>query len=177
MDLDQFLRDMQAAYVMEFKAAYSHQVELRGDISSEVPLDASLLYGDVFVADFLDRKSEPNTAIEFVPDAEVFRGPATFVDGDLSVEFDSVSWDNMTLSFPPGLIQAANLNSWFNRWLDVDRDPGDLSVTSGIIHSVSVTRGGISVDFGTAPSEAAVELLELLRAHGAGDVHVTRSRN
>ncbi len=83
----------------------------------------------------------------------------------------------MTFHFSTGALAEVSLETWFDRWLDVERIPESGSVTTGIIHSMVVGTDSLSIDFGTAPIAAAEELLELLWAEGAQFVRVESSRN
>lgn len=178
MDLDQFLSDMQSAYVAEFVAVYSAEQQRHESIASEIALEISGgVYRNVYVADFVVQQDGSRSIIELGPTDRTVLGPAIFEDHGFAVHFDAVSWDAMTFQLPRRTSLDGALDPWFDRWLDVNRVPQSGVIIAGIIHSVVIGPDGISVDFGTAPAIAAEELLAILRDHGARAVQVTSSRD
>lgn len=177
MDLDQFLVELQSAYLAEFVAVYSAELQSGDNIGSEIALEvASGVYRNLYVADFVVQQNGSPSIIELAPtDGTVF-GPAEFEERDFTVHFDAVSWDAMMFKLPDGVLLDDALEPWFVRWLDVNREPESGAITTGIIHSVVIDGDAISVDFGTAPAIAAKELLALIRDHGVQTVQVTSSR-
>ena len=98
--------------------------------------------------------------------------------GALTLHVFRLRWDDVVLHHDlPDLPEDA-LEGWFERWFNVHEPEGeDEPFPSDRLHSASVAPGAVSVDFGTAPSAALVELVSLLEAAGAKAVQIDASRD
>jgi hypothetical protein len=87
-------------------------------------------------------------------------------------------WNSFEVVYPDEVDLGSGFTQWFERWLDVDdAQVPDEDGLAGVIHSVTVpgpflTGWGFSVDMGSAPVSAVIELLALpaLRQVGAVDI-------
>ncbi|MBK8000481.1 MAG: hypothetical protein IPK15_17625 [Verrucomicrobia bacterium] len=88
------------------------------------------------------------------------------------VNFSDVSWENVSVSFDAPSFDLAQLGGWLSRWIDeADERTTDESGLLGVIHSISWDSspiGGwkISIDFGSAPVECALEFIEKIQRQG-----------
>lgn len=177
MELAAFIDDLRSAYVQEFVATFSREKAKNADFFSEIGLEISgSVHKGLYVVDFVRRVEGSNTVVELGETPRTFRGPASFSIGGMPVEFDSVSWDAVEVSAEPTIIWSQDLEAWFERWLDTEKTPKDGDVVTGIIHSVAITDSGVQIDFGTAPPEAALELISLIRENGARSIHFGNAR-
>ena len=91
----------------------------------------------------------------------------------LEVTLHPFVWNGLEFRLDGNLADDARLLAWMDRWMDVaESKPRNENQLSEIVHNVTQperTRGGwsFSVDFGSAPLDAFVELIEVLRASGA----------
>lgn len=177
MELAAFIDDLRSAYVQEFVATFSREKAKNAGFYSEIGFKITgPVHKGLYVVDFVRRAEGSDTVVELGETPKTFRGPASFESDGLSVEFDSVSWDAVEVSAEPSIVWSQDFEAWFERWLDAEKTPNDGEVVTGIIHSVAITNSGLQIDFGTAPPEAALELIELLRHNGARSVHIENAR-
>lgn len=90
----------------------------------------------------------------------------------VAVELGGVSWEEVSISFEASQFDLSRLGSWLSRWIDeIDERATDESGLIGVIHSISWDsspngRWRISIDFGSAPVECAVEFIDELQRQG-----------
>ena len=118
-------------------------------------------------------------AIDFVmgrEDHKFAEAQAQEVEVNASVELDGlplqvgkVRWDHLEVFVDSGAVPDAELLAWTRRWL-TEREGLKPTQFGGIVHRVDVTRflAGfcVTVDMGSAPMAALVELVRLLRKIG-----------
>lgn len=105
---------------------------------------------------------EPNLAFE----------PKGFSFGSFQVEVYPFAWCRVQIAFdkPPASVQQ--IEGFITRWLDVeDKNEGDPDGVHGAIHSATqIETDGtwwfLTADFGTAPPDVLIELIELLAGQG-----------
>src|SRR4051794_34280994 len=91
----------------------------------------------------------------------------------LEVTLHPFVWNGLEFRLDGDLADEAALLAWMDRWMDVpETKPKDENRLSQIVHNVTQperTQSGwsFSVDFGSAPLDAFVELIEVVRASGA----------
>jgi hypothetical protein len=105
-------------------------------------------------------------------------GPATaaepfehVLEGGLRVSGTSVGWEAFDVSFSSETFAVAALDGWLRLWLDVDEvlgvdKHGLARVVHGLAWEADADRWRITADLGSAPVEAALELLGVLAANG-----------
>lgn len=104
-------------------------------------------------------------ASAFAPVRESWQG--------LDVTLHPFVWNGLEFRLDGELADDAGLIAWMDKWMDIaDKKPKDENRLSQIVHNVTQpqrTQGGwsFSVDFGSAPLDALVELIEVVRASGA----------
>ena len=92
---------------------------------------------------------------------------------DLEVTLHPFVWNGLEFRLDGDLADEAALLAWMDKWMDIpERRPKDENRLSQIVHNVTQperTQSGwsFSVDFGSAPLDAFVELIDVVRASGA----------
>ncbi len=177
MDLVTFVNELRSAYVQEFVATFQQETGKEGELFSELTiLSSGGSYRQLYVVDFMRRFEGKNIIVEIGLTPSAIKGPANFEFKGKQVTFDAVSWDAIEISGQPPIEWSPDFEIWFARWLDPNRVPDDGEVVTGIIHSVGFIEGGIQIDFGTAPSKAAIELIELLQDNGIEAIRLANAR-
>jgi hypothetical protein len=101
---------------------------------------------------------EPEHVLQFAPFSGVF--------GRMTLGVEALRWDVVAVHHD--LPVAPQLDKWFQRWFDPEDERHDPSARlGGIIHSLNVIPGVVSIDFGSAPAEALWQLLEHFDMAGA----------
>ena len=91
----------------------------------------------------------------------------------LDVTLHPFVWNGLEFRLDGDLADDAALVVWMDRWMDTgEKKPKDENHLSEIVHNVTQperTQDGwsFSVDFGSAPLDAFVELIDVVRASGA----------
>ena len=91
----------------------------------------------------------------------------------LDVTLHPFVWNGLEFRVDGDLSDDATLVRWMMKWMDIeDKKTKDENLLSGIVHNVTPperTKNGwsFSVDFGSAPLDAFVELIEVIRTAGA----------
>jgi hypothetical protein len=91
----------------------------------------------------------------------------------LDVTLHPFVWNGLEFRLDGDLADEARLLAWMDKWMDLpERKPKDENRLSQIVHNVTQperTQSGwsFSVDFGSAPLDAFVELIDVVRASGA----------
>jgi hypothetical protein len=91
----------------------------------------------------------------------------------LDVTLHPFVWNGLEFRLDGDLADDARLVAWMDKWMDVaEKKPKDRNRFSQIAHNVTQPekrQAGwtFSVDFGSAPLDAFVELVEVVRATGA----------
>jgi hypothetical protein len=90
----------------------------------------------------------------------------------------SLVWNACEILCPEPIVLSSEFDRWFVRWLDLDDAKApDAEGLAGVIHSVTKPgrvgdKWGFSIDLGSAPADAVLELLELPEFIRAGVVEV-----
>ena len=91
----------------------------------------------------------------------------------LDVTLHPFVWNGLEFRLDGDLTNDAPLVAWMEKWMDIaEKKPKDDHLLSEIAHNVTQPERGeagwsFSVDFGSAPLDAFVELIEVVRATGA----------
>lgn len=98
--------------------------------------------------------------------------PTGFKFGEFQVDIYPFSWESIQVAFDKAPKDVKQIESWITYWLDVeDKRIDSQADLSGAIHSFTriETNGEwwfLTGDFGTAPVDALIELIELLASQG-----------
>ena len=91
----------------------------------------------------------------------------------LDVTLHPFVWNGLEFRLDGDFADDAALVAWMDKWMDIaEKKPKDGNRLSQIVHNVTQpqrTQAGwsFSVDFGSAPLDAFVELIDVVRASGA----------
>ncbi|MEP1696502.1 MAG: hypothetical protein ABJJ69_08190 [Paracoccaceae bacterium] len=178
MELIALLEKLRSNYLLEFESAYRNQVEVNEEIGTEIAFEISGgVYKRLFVVDFVGKNGANTNLIEVGTTDAAYGGGQSFEYSGLSIEFGHVSWDAMRLELDPMPQDIAGFEPWFDRWIDlVGEHRKEGAFLSHVIHSASIRDDSVGIDFGTAPREAFVQLLDLLKANDVKTIRVTSDR-
>lgn len=90
----------------------------------------------------------------------------------VAVELGGVSWEEVSISFEAAQFDLSRLGGWLSRSIDeADEGRADEPGLLGVIHSISWDsspngRWKISIDFGSAPVNCALEFIEEIQRQG-----------
>lgn len=180
MNLAAFIGRVRDHYVEQFEAFASDQARESTQGASEVKLrlqETSELFGRVYCVDFLKADADGGPrVVEFQPSRVLSFSEVEGSIGDAALSVEHLRWDDVVILHDAPMLPPDTLLAWFERWFDPnDQRHAVGGEISRVIHSMLVRPGMVSVDFGTAPPEAFVELLVLLEEHGALSIRVTTS--
>lgn len=126
-----------------------------------------------YALDILCRRGDQSSPIEVNLAAAGAFDPVSERWQRLDVTLHPFVWNGLEFRLDGDLADDAALVAWMDRWMDIgDSKPKDESGLAEIVHNVTQperTQGGwsFSVDFGSAPLDAFVELIDVVRASGA----------
>jgi hypothetical protein len=126
-----------------------------------------------YTLDILCRRGDRSGPIEVNLTAASAFAPVSETWQELDVTLHPFVWNGLEFRLDGDLADDARLVAWMDRWMDIgEKKPRDENHLSEIVHNVTQpgrTQGGwsFSVDFGSAPLDAFVELVEVVRASGA----------
>ena len=181
MDLAAFIGRVRDHYVEQFEAFAAAQARESAQGASEVKLrvqEASELFGHVYCIDFLKGDAEGGPqVVEFQPARILSFSEVQGSIGDAALSVGHLRWDDVVIHHDAPALSPDTLLGWFERWFDPNDERHAVGgEISRVIHSMFVHPEMLSIDFGTAPPEAFVELLALLEQAGALSIRVTTSR-
>jgi hypothetical protein len=172
MELAPFFTTIAGHYRAQFAAFLERQRKAapRGESEAKLQMrDASPLFRGLHRADYLI--SSPRQIVFLKPDEAASFEPFSTQVGAMNVEVAEARWDQIVLVCSGGALEENDFLAWFARYFDKE----DARRTDGFanaIHSAEIAPGRLSVDFGTAPADALIELLDLLAAKGFTRVRV-----
>ncbi|MFC2968866.1 hypothetical protein [Acidimangrovimonas pyrenivorans] len=178
MEFAAFLNHLRTEYVIQFEGTYEQQKTQYEELHPEIAFEVSgTAFKHLYVVDFLAKRAGKTGAIDVVPNEKAYAGGVSFSYAGMSVGFGRVSWDAMAFDLKPVPAQVDGFETWFDKWMDLDGQ-GYVEGThySEIIHSATLTKGHVEVDFGTAPIGALTSLLRLFSEDGVREVEVSTSR-
>lgn len=140
---------------------------------------ATPLYGALYRADFVRQAEGGQLSIqEFQPDSYVTFEPLDGMAGSARVRMEQLCWDDVEIVHDLRQDMAPVLKLWFEQWFD----PDDTRLASNrdrqidVIHSLGVHPGRLTIDFGTASTQAFWGLIARLRDAGATSLVVRQTR-
>ncbi len=178
MELIALLEATRDGYLIQYESVYREKIEIHEQVTPEVTFEISgSVYKQLFTIDFLLRDGEDIEAAEVVEAGAVFSSERAFTYNDMAVSLAPVTWDAMSFTLSPAPDELIGFEEWFDRWMDIDGEHApDRQLFSHVIHSATLSGDTIAVDFGTAPAEAALELIDLFRQSGVTTIHVWDNR-
>ena len=148
-----------------------------GQSEVKFKVDNSRFFGSLYCIDFAKNDGQLE-AIEFTPTKKIVFEPFEFVmDEKLNVTFQSFAWHDTRILFSTNMLPEKELKRWFSFWFDFDDRRNDLENKEfcEIIHFLAIEPNFIDIDFGTAPVDALLSMLNILAQHGVKEVTLTTS--
>lgn len=181
MDLATFLERVRNHYLEQFQQFTHAQQQCFDRGATEVKLrlaPESALFGKLYCVDFIGDSGQGHSVQELVPDDGLDFDRVSLKVGMAYVALQSMSWDDAVVEHDADTLSDDTLQPWFERWFDPEstrRLPG--APHADAIHSLLVAPNRLSVDLGTAPVDAFLDLLEILERAGARSMTVHDSRS
>jgi hypothetical protein len=170
LDFEDLLELARDSYVDQFKNFVDQHIKKYIQGGPEVKLklsEESSLYKSIYCADFIT-PDKGVQIIEMDPDRELSFDPLVVSLGEMEMTVEALNWDDIKLTHTgaPEILQG--VDAWFQTWFDPEDENINLDTRfSGHIHSLLIENNSLSVDFGTAPVQAFIDLLLLLEMNGA----------
>jgi hypothetical protein len=167
-------------YLWQFNVFVAEQRRRHGSGSAEVKFELSpqsSVFRRLYCVDFATKKGDVAIIRELQPDLILTFEPFQIDVRGVSIELEQLVWDDVEIHHDASNVLRGDVERWFNYWFDPEEsryDPG--TDVSRIIHSLIVTGGQISIDLGTATTDAFWDMLDLVAAAGATTIRVTSSR-
>jgi hypothetical protein len=170
-DIYALITQVRDSYVDAFRDFIEEQHRSCRVGASEVKMrlgGPSKLTGGYYCVDFVSNDQDDSDVIEFNIDPYYSFTGLRGQLGDLSVTFTSMRWNDVNIAHDLLDAPTEALTAWFEQWFDPsDRRRDPAAEFSNTIHSLMADQGALSIDFGTAPTEAFWALLNLLEEAGA----------
>lgn len=168
MDLLALIERVREHYLGQFVTFVERQEQdaTRGhaEVKFVIP-EPTALHRQFACIDFV-KNDDGVEAVLFEPERILQFDPFSGSFGGMNLLVEALRWDLVAVHHD--LPVAPQLDTWFQRWFDPDDERHNSAARlGGIIHSLTVTPGCVSVDFGTAPAEALWQLLEHFDMAGA----------
>lgn len=175
MMLEQILNDERERYIRALKQSCQ-------EVKSEFPSTAFELLIDInnnaipypyryFRVDIISKTSAGEHKVrEVVMEPNDLIEPMNFVCGKLYLELRPFTWNSIQILINKQIQSPMDLEKWVTCWLDLD-DKNEKDGNSNAIHSCSRVEHSqgwsyFTVDFGTAPVAAFLELIAWLQNEG-----------
>ncbi len=118
--------------------------------------------------DLVTQKTDEYGITEFSTDGFLKHQDINFSVENKTIILSSIVWNGVEVSVNDPLNESENIKKWAYKWLDIeDEKTPDLNNLQGVIHSITkpeIENGytKFSIDFGSAPVECAMELINIL---------------
>jgi hypothetical protein len=127
-------------------------------------------YRTAYCVDFLSNDGQVKL-IEFAPDRCLSLDRLVAARGGLTVHVDDLRWDDIVMDHDLDTLPADEVEKWFSRWYGPDDQE------TNMIHVLLIKPRHISIDLGTAPSEALFEIIDLLEKAGVKSLQIRAGRS
>ncbi len=150
--------------------------------SAEVKLELdedSAVFGGLYCVDFIrpvddeEDEDDEDGVVEFDPAFFLQFEPASGAFGGMEVLIEQLHWHDIVIHHDLKSLPEDAIDDWFEAWFDPEDERFDPEARfAGVIHSLVIADGKISIDFGTAHAAAFWDMLELLEGAGATQVRI-----
>ncbi len=179
-DITRFIARVRDHYVEQFRAFADEQKRHCETGASEVKLqlsEQSELFQRLYCVDFLRNENGQPRPVELLPDRFLKFDTLSGSFGAARLVIEHLRWDDVTIHHDLALLPPEAIANWFEQWFDPDDRRFDQAAQlSGVIHSLLIQPGAISIDLGTAPPEAFWDILGVLERARATSIRVSSSR-
>jgi hypothetical protein len=178
MDVVTFISHVRDHYIQQFQAFAEEQRRncTQGAAEVKLQLNEGDLFQRFYCADFVKNDGE-RVIVELQPENVLAFEPLSIPFGAASLSIEHLRWDDVLLYHDAAELPPRDLANWFHRWFDPNDERFDRDAPlSNVIHSLLVKPGVLSIDLGSAATEALRDMLELIEAAGATAIRVSSSR-
>ena len=168
MELQEILKKHREYYLkkyLNYTSTIDNAVlELLIDVNSEEPEEIFRLYR----YDLATNSEEGPDIKEFNADGYLNHQAVNFTINNKKIILAPISWNGVEISVDNYSDDIENIKKWAIKWIDLeDEKTQDSNNLQGVIHNITKPAkedNGInfSVDFGSSPVEAALELIDIL---------------
>lgn len=174
VDAAVIVEQVQAHYEAQYFQFVEAQLKNCEQCSHEVKfeIDSGSFFSNLYCSDFLNN-DEGTNVVEFVPENILEFQETSQELSSATIVIQSLQWDRAVIETDIGQISDTTISNWFDHWFDVsDKRSGDKPILGNVIHSVSVDRGTMNIDFGSADPQAFWDLMTALEIAGASSIRV-----
>lgn len=176
MDQNRLVAAIRDNYLEQFRVFINAMRERHcggaSEVKFELPESADRPYRGITVSDFAANEAGHLHAHWFAPDKHLAFPKTSFRHKKSMVELVAMRWDCAVLVTDAAVSPDA-FDAWFEEWFDPSESKSETTAEhSGRIHSLSISDTTTEIDFGTAPTEAFWQLLDLLSESGVGKITV-----
>ena len=173
------IEQVQSHYVDQYANWVEAQLQREGPNSPEVAFQLqseSALFGNLARVDFVQNASGRSEVVPFWPDYALNFEPVSGQMGEAQIHIEPFVWSQAVITIEGARWEGVVLDPWFNDWFGLESGreaqaaPGQ---PGGMIHSVSISEDSLHVDFGSAPPECLIELVELAERGGASRLAIS----
>lgn len=178
MELIEFLEQLRSDHIARYEAAYFEQKDSHEEIFTEIAFEiGDGVFQNLYVADLVSRNAGNSGVIEVAAERKSYTGRVSQKFRSLIVEIERVTWDDMVFSLQPAPAVSTGFEIWFHKWLDLDATrQSSHEIFGEVIHSVRWDGANVSVDFGSSPVAAFMELMAVFEQSGVERIKVSGSR-
>jgi hypothetical protein len=179
MDANTFVAHIRNHYVDQFESFLERQTARHATGTAEVKIklgQSSQLFRQLYCVDFAKNTDGQLGVVQFQPKSVLGFPPIAGEYGELVLNIEALRWDDVVIHHDLRRLPGEALEAWFQQWFDPDDErlaPDELM--AGVIHSLLVMPGELTIDFGTAPADAFWALVDLLEIAGATELVITSS--
>jgi hypothetical protein len=177
MNPEAFVSQIRDHYVEQFRAFVHEQRESSTKGAPEVKLrlsDESELFQHLYCADFI--KGDEPRVVELQPDRFLAFEPVSGSFGSAALAIEHLRWDDVLIRHD-AREPLERLTDWFGNWFDPEDQRLDQANDLGnVIHSLLVQPGMLSLDMGSAATDALWDVLDILEKAGAKTIRISASR-
>jgi len=177
MDAVTFISRIRDHYIQQFQAFAEEQRRncTQGAAEVKLQLNEGDLFRRLYCADFI-KNDDQSVIVELQPGSVLTFEPVSIPFGAASLSIEHLRWDDVLLYHDVAELPPQDLAKWFHLWFDPNDERFDRDAQlSNVIHSLLVKPGVLSIDFGSAATEALRDMLELIQAAGAKVIRVSSS--
>ena len=175
-----FIARVRDHYVEQFRAFADKQKRECESGAAEVKLqlsEQSELFQRLYCVDFLRNDNGQARPVELIPDRFLKFDTLSGSFGAARLVIEHLRWDDVTIHHDLNSEPSQEIADWFEHWFDPEDQRTDQTAQlSGVIHSLLIRPGAISIDLGTAPPESFWGILDILERARATSIHVSSSR-
>lgn len=178
MTLNEIVEKHRTVYIKQLREFYEGRNEGIKEVLLKLNTEEAKLLFNLSRMDYLVKVDDEWKIEELSPDSYTNHTPVAFDFGKLTVEVNPLFWHGCQFTTKQNLGEYTWLENWARKWIDED-DTFEINSEgfTGAIHNVSIPEQSeellqFTVDFGTAPVECFLELIEELESQGYGSVTV-----